>query len=1290
MTSCKKKIVKSAEMDRGQKTGWKAVPLHQIPNGTPLKELQKLQRDSSNTQSSINSESVATFNLISLQNEQQPQINCQLHSTLLEKGATVNVISPELSEITDSGSITACANLHESCIEPHLNPNGFKLIKQVVSESPAKIFRRMKGKVHCIQGNKNSNLQTSQKTAFELTETGQYSVAPLNGHIFKTNITVPNLLDRDHISQRKNHDPVTMFSPAKTFLQMKQNVELNSQCTPLSVLKLSQYKVELLHGDQCGETVSRGVSNMPSTYPSANNVNFLQKDMKMSNFAGATKNVDNWNSLSLKLDSANGDGVDERSQGPEQTTANSVSTSIKKNENEIQHIIEFSPTPLHTHPDQSMAQTKCENSEDANKDIESWKELYTILLRTPNISIPRKETESIKSKPNNVETPKAKVEKQMITLTKWIIQEIKSTSKICVEGKRDDGIYWHSNVIAERINQREVKSITGSIYVLKGPLDLVTMKDQGFSGSLLKYFFHGFPLDWRDRIEQLLESKRKHHINPGKIKGKDARIHKLSSMKLLKSEVEMNEMPNSRHRLAKVRMSKKEPKKSKNENDVNISQEKLMNSYLNITRSGRCIKPPMEYWRGQRIVTDNSLNVTVVDGGTDYMTSNLQKSTKIDDQFKGPFTSKQRKSKMPAQGSDGRKEKNHVLKMERSTNKAKNANEKSENHAVKYNLRKKSQKHFPRPATLKTCGSTLNTEVVMNNMEHGHLKPVVVLTPIHYSCTLRNQTIRGVDYNLKKNAKEANYVTTVNAINSPEMEDTSESDIFESFDHKSSKAKLNDTYLLRSTTVKSNKSLHNIQNRKNEPKNPTPDKMTDSSNIEDANEKCVSVSHTKIGYTQIYSSPKSIKTTDSVNSSEDVIFKSNEKIKINVKRKLREKNLESVKKQNIEPANTQRISATEAQSEELFVQPNHSHSMMNDALSERTASVKPVSPHMKTREIITEKRSLNTKVRASQHYRMNGTELNDDNLKSTVLKSHRSSKRKHKDPLNKILSVCETSAMDEREMITKGKPKHLARTSKKASTKNTRATDTGSETFFRYSQKEQQRKCTYLHSDDDTEAEHWTKKELQSLHRTITALPKYKHGFWEDVAASVGTRSAEECQQKYLSEHQHKLCKKSEVKQKKKYSSNKNKQEEPSKITASIGTLKRKQQVRAFLEQMPKDDHDDLFNDAELQHKRIKLPNFSIDQEESDDFFKLCTTPTTPSSIVFPSAETPQWNHISPRLLETIDSASNDKYVFQLQKKSKMKNWSKVKKKSKQTDSITPSRIKSSCLTEDLKMPSLT
>ena len=42
-------------------------------------------------------------------------------------------------------------------------------------------------------------------------------------------------------------------------------------------------------------------------------------------------------------------------------------------------------------------------------------------------------------------------------------------------------------------------------------------------------------------------------------------------------------------------------------------------------------------------------------------------------------------------------------------------------------------------------------------------------------------------------------------------------------------------------------------------------------------------------------------------------------------------------------------------------------------------------------------------------------------------------------------------------------------------------------------------------------------------------------------------------------------------------------------ITAKVGTLKRKQQIRNFLEHMPKDDHDDIFTSSPMQNKRVKV-----------------------------------------------------------------------------------------------------
>ncbi len=46
-------------------------------------------------------------------------------------------------------------------------------------------------------------------------------------------------------------------------------------------------------------------------------------------------------------------------------------------------------------------------------------------------------------------------------------------------------------------------------------------------------------------------------------------------------------------------------------------------------------------------------------------------------------------------------------------------------------------------------------------------------------------------------------------------------------------------------------------------------------------------------------------------------------------------------------------------------------------------------------------------------------------------------------------------------------------------------------------------------------------------------------------------------------------------------------------ITAKAGTLKRRQQMRHFLDHMPKDDHDDVFASSPMLNKQIKV--FTVD-----------------------------------------------------------------------------------------------
>ncbi|KAM5177749.1 mis18-binding protein 1 [Callospermophilus lateralis] len=213
----------------------------------------------------------------------------------------------------------------------------------------------------------------------------------------------------------------------------------------------------------------------------------------------------------------------------------------------------------------------------------------------------------------------------------------------------------------------------------------------------------------------------------------------------------------------------------------------------------------------------------------------------------------------------------------------------------------------------------------------------------------------------------------------------------------------------------------------------------------------------------------------------------------------------------------------------------------------------------------------------------------------------------------------------------------------------------------------------------------WNEKESEKLHCAFASLPKYKPGFWSDVAKAVGSRTAKECQKKYLEDPRGKgpqkhVIKKKQVNPKGQNGERENDKKQNIKITAKVGTLKRKQQMRDFLEQLPKDDHDDFFSTTPLQNqKRVLLPSFQDSQDADDILPNMDRNPTTPSSVIFPLAETPQCRHVTPGMLISINRNDCDKYVYRMQKNHKSNGgivWGNVKKKRVETNFSTPTSRK--------------
>uniref|UniRef100_A0A8C2U1B0 Mis18-binding protein 1 n=2 Tax=Coturnix japonica TaxID=93934 RepID=A0A8C2U1B0_COTJA len=180
-------------------------------------------------------------------------------------------------------------------------------------------------------------------------------------------------------------------------------------------------------------------------------------------------------------------------------------------------------------------------------------------------------------------------------------------------------------------------------------------------------------------------------------------------------------------------------------------------------------------------------------------------------------------------------------------------------------------------------------------------------------------------------------------------------------------------------------------------------------------------------------------------------------------------------------------------------------------------------------------------------------------------------------------------------------------------------------------------------------ADDWSQKELQKLHRAVASFPKHKDGFWVEVAMAVGSRSAEDCHQKYT-EEQTKASKRPAVKKATSEKPKKKGKAKPVAITAKVGTFKRKQQMRDFLDNLPKDDQDDVFTATLFQNRRVRLPTFLGSHDDDEDDFSLANNPITPSSAVFPLQKTPQCEHISPEMLGPIKRKDCDRHVFRMQK----------------------------------------
>ncbi|XP_029454316.1 mis18-binding protein 1 isoform X2 [Rhinatrema bivittatum] len=1251
-----------------------AVPLDLLPSDTltPLKDLSKYQKSVTGPVEPKEAEfplpsSASTGKLRTLF-----QRATALQSTLMSQGS-YPIELPDLSEIKP-GSDTKSTLV--ASFEEH-EPEFFK--------SSSKLFNRMKAHKKAYQTpSKNARILDLVNCQRD------FILSPVNLHEKEEGVRSVPLEKEESLNQPSSMEPTinnVLTVPNKCLNSVEQN-DTDILCTDLLALK-SPTQIFLLMKERIKQRQQQGEGGMlsstdhsPFTKSECNHVPKHNLNEPSVNPSFANKERDciitrtdySPDNVSVELQDISAD--DEMSEITITSTTHTGHTPMEMNavlvtgkKSKAMH------TNLHIEGSDSMSkkhQMINVNKKLAKVDPKSSAvdlDPCEILLHSPKVCIPRKQKskEDGKAMPSTMPTDNAlsKSNKpKKFCLREWILKAV-NNSGLCVEGKREDacGIYWHSNIIVERLAHNQVKTLTGNIYELKGEMDSFSMKQEGFPCLFIKTFAAGFPEDWKIHFDNFLEElsqkskedkagNKQNSMDPVTLKEKPSAI-KLGSTNLaysinnakeeLKSlETDRLELKTNKNverkthskstQIHEAKTEGKTPRESKSKNSHykpeytrSTATPTLESSLLDSqrSRSGRLIKQPLAYWLGERIVFDMDWGITIEEGTKVYST------TLSETQIERP----QRKNSSPNPLTKPRRN----ITRQTSVKKKTQRKEKTESSRIsEEKIRSNTKKHTRKPLVAvsdeseeKTESSRISEEKIRANPKKHTRKPL-------FADSDESEEKEKV---FRKNSKEE--VKFSNQKHSPKtyLSDTEESEAKDN----SSCMKKHPVVLL--TPLNSKSKLQETFKKHNLAYQSFCETITENNTENNTSENETEIKDKK-GSLQ-----KSLNLIG--NSLEDSRSEDEEFGPLSIKRKLK-------------VSSEQTGQYFKNFSKHRTIQSNQKNSTEHKRMGHFPQT--PFKKYLPLSDESDQDSNLELKTVMKAHpTQLSNESLNGDSLIEKPKTSNYCTRRVVQSLKNKFQSETESS---EEYQMKNLKSRTLSTKNPSQTAKDTLSSPAGR--TARAKNKRQQKSTDPFAKL--TEEENWTTKEMERLKKAVSSLPKHKTGFWLDVALVVGTRSAEECQQKHM-ENQLAKSSKARTTQKKLASSKKEeKGGKPVKITAKVGTLKRKQQMRDFLDQLCKDNHDDIFSATPFQTKRVKIPALRGSLE--DDGFQIeQTDPTTPSSGIFPLANTPQCEHISPGMLGSINRNSYDKYMYRLQKTTKSKKlmaWGNIKKKLNKIDFATP------------------
>ncbi|XP_019742843.1 mis18-binding protein 1 isoform X2 [Hippocampus comes] len=822
-----------------------------------------------------------------------------------------------------------------------------------------------------------------------------------------------------------------------------------------------------------------------------------------------------------------------------------------------------------------------------------------ILLNRPSISISKKQNSMFKDKqrPNFTKIPN----ESAFSLEKWFLR--RNRNGLFVQGIRmEDRIPWNSNIILERISSTVLKTLSGNVYKLVGKMNLDV--DTDFPRWLLRKFAHGFPSNWKELYEKWLsELKDRRKVNTEK------------RSKVTKSTTETSAL----------NPTMKRPKKNAVRTNTRQKQPQAdtYTSSKQVTRSGRLIKPPLDYWKGGRVILDADMNVTIFECyNTIVLSPNvapevyMEKSRKpaqafllsdkghkpresIKESVQPPPLTKDKTIKESVQPPPLTKDKTSLRRhsqvqiqpdenppvsteaaVKRRSHRTANSHEKSSNEDARPSS--KPQKLPPRGSKGKVC----NAPPVNSRKKH---------TPSQVSAI--NNKLSEPDE--QQDERRANHIarTDEQVSNEATMPKPPK------FPLQESKKKVLNARPLKRSRIKHTSSQFSALDKQ----------LSESNSLEE--QEVLSTKRKKRDkrkHTHTLPSPSKPKNLPGQRSKKSVL---NTPPLVRSTRKHPPPDFFAVYD----------ISSESEEEEEPHKRRSH-HTTCSDDQSdiENTLSSRSKSKKLP-------RQGSKTKTSNAPPLTKSGRNCAPPQLPAAHEK------------------LPESSSLEKKAALSTKRKKQGKRTPRKQD-RNPQSKSLKQVSLAKaLTQLPQSKKLSSRGSDacpQGQDEDEWTQDELTKLQQAVSSYPSHTPFYWAKVAMMVGTRSAEECHNKDLAlQDCHTPTESTRKKQKKKAAKAAKGTGHPI-ISAGMRTFKRKQQVRQFLETMPRENTDDAF--SATHNQCFEIPSMCLDGEQ--DFKISQLEPLTPVSLHFPQVKTPRCLHASPGLVYSTNRSDEDRYVFQLQK----------------------------------------